>query len=188
MSRKNEDEIENRLKELEIAMKAEEKASNLPALPDESRVLGKQEKSSPQILGSAQDKANLKSDLYLLSGFTSLTLGILVLFSHLRVSSWSVFNWFGAANTNGYLVLSLLVGMGFFFYDYKNKVGWLILVSSLAALIFSLFSRLNIYFPQMSLLGMLLLFVPLALGAGLIARALKMQKSFAEEETEKKLK
>jgi hypothetical protein len=110
----------------------------------------------------------------LLGGLTALALGLFILFSHVQVSmGWPMFMWGG--NGSGYLVLVLLVGIGFFLYDYKNKVGWLLTAGSIAAIIFNLFASMHLILPPMSLLGLITVMLPLVIGGALIARGLKMQ-------------
>lgn len=191
MSKTPEDKIEEKLRQLEIKM-AEESANTLPAQVEKSTALrsgsgakGTQPAGTTDVikLSKDQEKLALKADLHMLGGFAALLAGILIFFNHLVVRSpFSFFNFGGGGGGQGILLLLLLVGMGFFFYDYKNKVGWLLIVGSLAAIVFGIFATLQIYFPSMSMLGLLTMFIPIAFGAALLARGMKMHSQIEKKD------
>lgn len=179
MGKKPEEEIEAKLRELEASMK--EPPKNPKIVEGKSTDLaGLSSHSSSVQLNKTNEGASLKGDLHLLGGFTALALGLFILFSHVQVSmGWSLFNWGG--NGGGYLVLLLLVGIGFFLYDFKNKFGWLLIAGSVAAIIFNLFAGMHLLLPPMSLLGLITIMLPLLIGGALIARGVKMQSGTQEQ-------
>lgn len=177
MSKKPEEEIEEKLRELELAMNESTDAS-LPATIDKSaRLATSSAHTSLAKLNKAEEARSIKADMYLLAGFTALLLGIFLLFSHLTVHAGASPFWpgFGAGNGCGVLILLLLVGLGFFFYDYKNKIAWILIIGSLAALVFFVFSSMQLFLAPMSLLGFVFLFLPWVIGGALLAKGIKMQ-------------
>lgn len=186
MGKKPEDQIEDKLRELELAMKEEQDSTKLPADLAKSSSLSAQAKNQELKPDSQSEALSVKADLHMLGGFTAILLGILIVFSNLRVTmGWGIpgLPWFGgSAGSQGIFVLLLIVGMGFFFYDYKNKVGWLIVIGSIAALVFGIFSSLHMYFASMSLLGFIFMFIPIAAGCALLARGMKMHKEIEEKQ------
>ena len=175
MSKKHEEEIEEKLRELEISMK-ESTASNVPSRLEKSTDLAKHTTHiAPVDSRKEDDTSTVTADFMLLGGFALLLLGVFILFSHLTVTTGlaGLWNFGGGNNGSGFLILLLLVGMGFFFYDYKNKVGWLLVVCSLAALIFSMFATMHVVLMPMSLLSLIFLFLPWVLGGGLLAKGIK---------------
>lgn len=183
MGKKPEEEIEAKLRELELAMK---EPSNTPAVSSSKStdLSGGTSQSGSAQHSSKAGSESLSGDLHLLGGLTALALGLFILFSHVQVSmGWNLFMWGG--NGGGYLVLLLLVGLGFFFYDYKNKIGWLLIAGSIAAIIVNLFASMHLILPSMSLLGLITIMLPLVIGGALIARGLKMQSGSGDQNSGK---
>lgn len=185
MGKKPEDQIEEKLRELELAMKEEQEKSNLPAADSKTSSLAEASRAPAQKLSKADEPEAVKADLHMLGGFATILLGVLILFSNLRVTmGWGIpgLAWLGGAGgSQGFFVLLLIVGVGFFFYDYKNKAGWLLITGSVIALIFGIFSSLHMYFSSMSLLGFIFMFIPIALGSAFVAKGLKMHKEIEDK-------
>lgn len=186
MSKKPEEEIEDKLRELEAVMK-ESTGSNVPAAIDKSTGLASTTLHiSPGKLSKEDEASAAKADWNLLGGSALLLVGLFVLLSHLTVSTapmwggFGAFGGFGGGGATGVLVLLLLVGLGFFFYDYKNKIGWMLVICSLVALIFSLFASMHLILAPMSLLSLLFLFLPLVMGGGLLAKGIKMHGQISD--------
>ncbi len=186
MSKKSEEEIEQKLRALEAAMK-EEESSKVPSTAHKSTELSQHSVTvSSAPLSKEQEGTAMKADLHLLGGFTSLLVGLLVLFSNLQVSTgwgWGLGSLFsgGGGNGTGLLVLMVIVGMGFFFYDYKNKIGWFLIIIGLAALLLSLFATMQIHLYSMNLLSFLFIFIPIAIGGGLLAKGMKMHGQIQDQ-------
>lgn len=184
MGKKPEEEIEEKLRELELAMN-EEKQSSVPAALQKSSSLSQGSSSASTIsttMSKEQEASAMQADLHMLGGITALAVGLLILFQHLHVNFMPPPAWWGGGGSGtGMLVLLLIVGIGFFFYDYKNKIGWLMIVVSLAALVFTLFAGLNIFMGGMTLLTFIIIFIPFAFGGALVAKGLKMHSQIREQ-------
>jgi hypothetical protein len=199
MVRKKQDEIEEKLRELEISLK-ESTNSNVPAAIPKPTGLSKgkekekekeKKKSKDEDVDTVQistrDSAREKSqagsssfmgDLFLLGGVALLILGVFVLFTHLTVFTGlpTIFGGFWGGGTGaGGLILLLLIGLGFFFYDYKNKIGWLLVACSLGALVYSLFTSMRLMLQPMNLLDLIFLFAPWLIGIVLLLKGFKKQ-------------
>jgi hypothetical protein len=182
MGKKHEEEIEQKLHELEVSLK-EATSSNVPAKVEKSTGLSAiSERLAEGKVEGRQEGSTMVADLNLLGGSALMIVGLFVLLSNLTVMPGMLNLWgFGGNNGTGGLILLLLVGMGFFFYDYKSKIGWLLVICSLAALIYSVFATMHIMFAPMSLLSLILVFLPLVIGGGLLARGVKMHGQIREK-------
>ncbi|MBY0357831.1 MAG: hypothetical protein K2W82_07500 [Candidatus Obscuribacterales bacterium] len=162
-------EITNKLQELEASLSQERKLPPLATDQARTELLG-------CALASDQDKLLLKSDLQCLFGLMLISVGVLMVFNHARVGSGMMtifgFNSSGA----GLPLLILLCGLGFIFYDYKNRIGWLLSVIGIALVLFILLSQLVIYFPHLTLLGFIFMFLPLAAGIAITAKGIRLRK------------
>lgn len=158
-----EKEVKDKLAELETALQEESQQQILAT--DKTSSL-----SSLQSDRSENSKESINADMQLLGGFTLIGASLLMILNHAKIST-GLFTMFGLGTSGaGFLFLPLLIGVGLLFYDYKNKLGWLMTGGGLAAVIFVLLSQLVIYFPQESILGFILMFLPLAIGGALIAK------------------
>lgn len=178
MTKKHDEQIEEKLRELEVSMK-EATSSNVPASIQKSTGLSARTTHISAGKDAGKDRQEpeggaVKADLHLLGGTALLLVGVFVLFSHLTVTTAQSMFWggFGGATGTGGLILLLLVGLGFFFYDYKNKIGWLLVACSLAAIVFSLFATMRIILMPMDLLSLIFLFLPLVIGSALLAKGI----------------
>jgi hypothetical protein len=158
---KPEDSIERKLKELELN------------LTDGA------EKQSPTVVEiSKRELSNTQSDstqaeIYKFVGISLLVIGIFLFLNHVRVGT-AFFDYFGHGRMGfGFTIIPLLIGLGIFFYDWKNKIGWVVLAASLALIIFGVFSQLVMTFPSLSLLGFIIMFLPFAAGAAFLIKGIK---------------
>ena len=178
MSKSPEDKIEEKLRQLELSMK-EESSSNLPASGQKGKNLSPGYKKP---LSPMQESEASKADMTVLKGFGAVLVGILILFSNLRVSSgWFGWGFMGAGSGQGLFLLLFLIGFGFLFYDFKNKLGWGLMAGGLCGIVFTVIVNLHIYLNSMSFFSLLLIVLPLAIGGGLIAKGMKRHKEIEED-------
>lgn len=180
MSKSPEDKIEEKLRQLEISMKEESSTSQLPASSQKGKTLSSNVK---QPLGPIQEAEAAKADMTLLKGFGAIIIGVLILFSNLRVSSWSWGGFgpfLGAGSGQGLFLLLFLIGFGFLFYDFKNKLGWGLMVAGLGGIVFTVIMNLHIYLNSMGFFSLLLIVLPIAIGGGLVAKGMKRHKEIED--------
>lgn len=175
--KKEEEEIQLKLKELEDTLK--EEAANLPASKSKATGMSAFDKLSN---ASGKEESGLSSDFNLLGGGALVLLGIVAVMSHIHVSSgWG----FGpGAGEGGLTILGIVVGLGMVFYNYKNLAGWLVLGGTIVGTILLVLSRLRLMMDPMNLIGLIFIFLPFALGAAMIAKGLKGQKKAKEDSGE----
>lgn len=149
-------EIENKLLKLESSLKESEGLAARPA------------ETTPVTVESG----STKSELFLLIGITLVFSGFLLFLNHIQISS-SLGSMFGFGHGGvGLILMLLLAGMGMLFYDYKMKLGWIFTAAAAVFLFFTVLSSLQILFPMTSLLGVIVMLLPLAIGAALIAKGM----------------
>lgn len=166
---KAEDEIQKKLVDLEKSLK-ESEAKQPPA-----RV------KSSALMTSEDEKASMHSDLQVLGGFALLAVGVLMVMNHIKIGT-GMFHVLGIGGGGaGFLILPIIVGIGFMFYDYKNKLGWLLAGGGFVVLLFVLLSQLTMYFAHISMLGFILMFLPLAIGGAMIAKGMKIRNRLEDK-------
>jgi hypothetical protein len=154
------DKIEKKLLELEDSLQTES-AKALP-MPVSSQDLLK---VNPQI-------PSLKDDMFYFSGIALLAFGILALFQHIRVGT-GLFQALGMTGQGfGFLILPLLLGIGLIVYNPRNKLGYLVLSIGCAFIFYSVLASLIMSFPPMSLLALIFMFLPLAVGGAFIVKGM----------------
>jgi hypothetical protein len=80
-------------------------------------------------------------------------------------------------NTFGLVLIPLIVGIGFLFFDGKSKVGWILTFAGAIIIFVGILVNLDIYFRATSLFNTILMLVLLTGGIGLIARSLSSKGS-----------
>jgi hypothetical protein len=88
-----------------------------------------------------------------------------------RTGFWHIWGYNGA----GLTFIPFLIGVGLLFANGSSKLGWLLAGGSLIALIAGVLANLDVYFAQTSLWNVLIIFVLLAGGVGLVVRSLRPQ-------------
>src|SRR5574341_1521555 len=73
----------------------------------------------------------------------------------------------------GYLLLTLLVGIGRLFFNAKSMAGWLLAAAGALIIFVGIIANLRMYFQPSSLFDTLLILTLIAGGIGLVARSLK---------------
>lgn len=79
-------------------------------------------------------------------------------------------------NTFGLVLIPLIVGIGFLFFDGKSKVGWILTFAGAIIIFVGILVNLDIYFRATSLFNTILMLVLLTGGIGLIARSLTAKR------------
>lgn len=108
---------------------------------------------------------------HFLAGFAMVCVGGYLITNQVTVVS-SYWNFYGA-NTFGLTLLPLLIGVGLLFWNGKSVIGWLLTVAGSLFILAGVIANLHIYFQPTTLFNTILMFILLAGGLGLIARALR---------------
>lgn len=163
---KPDEEIKIKLAQLEASI--EETNAQTPAAPVK--------KTDVEVLKAKKEEV-ANADMQLIIGFGLVALGVLLFFNHIRIGS-SFMGMFGHGGMGTALVLiPLMIGVGMLFFDYKNRLAWVLTAGSLALIIFSVISSLVITFPHMSMLALVIMLVPFALGGAFVAKGLRGRES-----------
>jgi hypothetical protein len=88
-----------------------------------------------------------------------------------RTGFWHLWGY----NASGLTFFPFLIGVGLLFANGSSKLGWLLTLGSLIALIAGVLANLDVYFAQTSLWNTLIMFVLFAGGIGLVVRSLRAQ-------------
>jgi hypothetical protein len=159
---KKDEQIERKLIQLEESVK--EDSAHKVSAPD---------RTGSGLTGEMlpEGQTDVKSEVYYFSGLGLILTGILLLFNHIHVGTgfFAAFGWGGGGF--GLLVIPLLVGIGWVFYDSKNRIGWAIVAAACGLIFFSCLSSLIMTFPTVSLLGLILMLIPLAAGGALLLKS-----------------
>jgi hypothetical protein len=111
----------------------------------------------------------------------------LMLFNHVRVGT-GFFQMLGIGGGGfGLLMIPLLVGIGWAFYDSKSKWGWTVMAFSVGLIFFSILSSLVMSFPGISLLGLIMMLAPLAFGGALLLKSMGGPKGVEQKLREERL-
>lgn len=163
---KEDEEIKKKLAALEKSIK---ETSDTRQPPSKSSSTG-------GLTRTAEDeKTSLSSDLQVLGGFGLIAVGVLMVLHNIQISTGFMHLLGFGGGGSGFIILSVIVGIGIMFYDFKNKLGWLLAGGGLVVLLFVLLSQLTMYFAHMSLLGFILMFLPLAVGGAMLAKGMRVR-------------
>lgn len=107
-------------------------------------------------------------------GVGLLALSLYLIAANTTVSSgfWSFYGY----SAFGPILLALMAGIGFLFFNAKSIVGWLLSVGSVAFLLLNIILNLRVYFQPTGLITSIFMFGSLAAGLGLIGRSLRSTK------------
>ena len=112
---------------------------------------------------------------HFLLGFAMACVGGYLLTNQVSVvgSYWS----FYGTSTFGITLIPMLFGVGILFWNGRSMIGWLLTGAGALFILAGVLANLHIYFQPASLFNTIVMLVLLAGGIGLIARALRPQRS-----------
>lgn len=168
MPKKREDEIQQKLVELELSIKDEETKKNVPAASTG------QSTGLTTTTDSSEKSGTDEFDFQQIGGIFLLGLGLCILLGHLQfIPNWG---FWGRGPMLGLMVIPLMVGIGMLFYNYKSRLAQAITVGSVVLLILLALSSLSLAFTSMTVLDFLLMGVPICLGGALLAKSYQQRK------------
>lgn len=184
MGKRTEDEIQQKLVELEVAMKQEQikKAVEGDKLVDAGKQATKTNSLIPVDAKNAavspqQEESALNAELYQFGGLAALAVGLLMVLSHIHVGV----GWGFMGGGGGLMLLPMFIGIGMLIYNYKSKVAQAVTVGSLGLVIFTVISRMTLGFYGLSLLDLILLGLPVCGGIALLAKASDARRQLKEQ-------
>lgn len=162
---KQDDELREKLAELEASI--EEAPQSVAVSPAGSDLA---------VGGKKSGEEQIESDLFLTIGFGLLLLGVFLVMNHIQVGT-GLLSFFGIQQHGfGLTIIPLLIGLGLVFFDYKNRIGWMLTAASCALIFFAALSQLVMFFPNISLLGLIIMFLPFAAGGALVAKGFNLRR------------
>jgi len=168
--------IQKKLVELEAAILKEQKQDTIEPEKSKVKLTAAPEATSdlPTLRSQAELNPVQKSDLQYFGGIGLLMLGLFLLFNHVKVTSGyaSLWGWSGAGGNIGYLMLPLLLGIGWIFYNGRSVWGWLISAVSLFMIVFTVISGLRIWFAPVSMIDLIIMLVPFAIGTAYVLKGM----------------
>ena len=105
-------------------------------------------------------------------GLLALGLYLIATNTYVTTSFWSFYGY----SAFGPILLGLMTGIAFLFFNAKSIIGWLLSVGSVAALLLNIILNLRVTFQSTTLLSTVFMFGSLAAGLGLIGRSLRSSK------------
>ena len=94
--------------------------------------------------------------------------------NHVRVG-YSFWHFFGRS-TQGLILIPLIAGIGFLFFNSKSIIGWILTGAGTLMIFLAVIVPLRLYFPQTSLFNLIVMLVLLVGGIGLVLRSLRTIK------------
>lgn len=175
--RMKDEHIQKKLVELEAAILREEQKGEV-STPDKSKVKlttpPEAQSDYPSLVPNAQLNPVQKSELQYFGGIGLILFGLFLLFNHVRVTSGyaSLWGWSASGNNIGYLMIPLLFGIGWIVYNARSVWGWLISAVSLFMIVFTIISGLRIWFAPVTMIDLIIMLVPFAIGAAWVLKGM----------------
>lgn len=164
---KKEQEIQSKLLELESTVLKE--STELSVAEKNTDLLSQKNKGKAS--GSADDTVT-KSDSAYFGGLGLIVLGLVILFQHIHVSNSFLAMLLGGGGSFLVVFLPLMIGIGMMIYNSRNKWGWVVTAGSSVVLVLSVLAGLQMRLDSMSLLQMIMLFLPFAIGGSLLVKGM----------------
>lgn len=164
---KKEEEIQRKLSELESSVLSENTDLTISTPSGRSDLMaGSHSKSA------SSSESLSKNDGAYFGGLGLIVLGIVMVFQHITVTP-GILSLLGLGG-GGFLILflPLMIGIGMMMFNSKNKWGWIVTAGSCVFLIFSVLAGLNMVMKSMSMLQLIMLFLPFALGGSLLVKGM----------------
>jgi hypothetical protein len=136
---------------------------------------------SSQELITTSNSTTLKDDLYYFSGLALIGFAVLVFFQHVHVGT-GLFQALGlGAGGFAILLIPLLIGIGLIVYNTKNKIGYGIVSVTCALIFYTVLSSLIMTFTPVSLLGLIIMLLPLAVGGAFVVKGMGGPKGIEDK-------
>ncbi|HEY9775097.1 MAG TPA: hypothetical protein V6C81_15135 [Planktothrix sp.] len=172
---KKDEEIQKKLQDLETTVLKESHASQPPAVPHKE----------PQLITdtvlhtgtSSDDSLSIKNELQYFSGIGSIILGFVLMFNWVHVGTGFMAMLGMGGGGFGLFMIPLIVGFGWMIYDPKNKIAMLLTGGTCLLIVLAVLASLVMSFPQMSLIQLILMLAPFAIGGALLLKGIGGHKA-----------
>jgi len=175
---KKDQEIQRKLDELETTILKEQTAKALPARVEPSHSAPSNSLSSTS---APAETIDAKSDLQYFGGIALICLGLIQLFQHVRLSSGFMGMLGMGGGGFGMLLIPLLIGVGWLFYDSKSTPAKLLTGASCVIMVLSILSSLVMVFPSLSVLQTIFMLLPIALGGAMLLKGMGGARAVTEK-------
>ena len=113
-------------------------------------------------------------------GLVMTVAGGFLFMNHVRVGTrhlwfFGRYNW-GPLNSWGIVLIPLLFGIGFLFFNAKSIIGWILTGAGALIIFLSIITSINFRFPQTSLFNLIIMLVLLVGGIGVMLRSFRAVK------------
>jgi len=158
------EEIQKKLIKLESAVLKENTEVSVPQGSTELTPFERQSVSNPD--------GPTKDDFKYFGGMALVMLGLFLLFQHVKLTTGYWFWGMSATHGIGLMLIPLIFGIGWIFYNAKSIWGWIITAVSIVTMVFTVLATLRLQFDQMSMLGVIFMLLPFAFGFALILQGI----------------
>ena len=104
-------------------------------------------------------------------GAVMVVAGGFLFVNHVKVG-YGFLNFFGR-DTQGLVLIPLIAGITFLFFNGKSIIGWVLTIAGALIIFLGVIVSLRFYFPQTSLYNLIIMLVLLFGGIGLVIRSLR---------------
>jgi hypothetical protein len=104
-------------------------------------------------------------------GAVMIVAGGFLFMNHVQVGQ--SFWYFFGRNTQGLMLIPLIAGIAFLFFNGKSIIGWVLTIGGALIIFLGVIVSLRFYFPQTSLYNLIIMLVLLLGGIGLVFRSLR---------------
>lgn len=115
-----------------------------------------------------------KRDTYMLIGFILVAFSLFILFKSTRIYTWGFYRIWNGVSTGGIIIALILLDVVLYVAT-KSKVTKVLLPILIAMLVLSMILGTHLAFTG-SLLDLLLILIPMAVGAGLLLKVFVVKK------------
>ncbi|MFK7994581.1 MAG: hypothetical protein AB8B87_10620 [Granulosicoccus sp.] len=121
-------------------------------------------------------------EIQFLIGIVMMVVGFYLLFNAITIDTrfglgMRLYGVGGVGITSGMLMIPFIAGVIFIFYNSANRIGWLLAIGSLVALVAGVLANAQFSFRGMSAFDLIVILVLSFGGLGLFLRSLKSAKS-----------
>jgi hypothetical protein len=187
MGKNPEQEIQQKLIELELAMEEAEARRQPPSVVSKGKQLSRKQKSVSKDTELTQldgdetvdslpakqsfEAAAMSADLHTFGGIALCGLSILFLCTHVHVMAGVGFSIFGGSRMYmGMFLIPIFIGISMLFYNFRSRVAQIVTAGSIGLLLFMVLMQLQMTFAPLSLLELMMMILPVCAGMSFLLK------------------